>query len=129
MIRRARQSWAVAAYARGGYFLIYFLDRVRPVPNVVANLVGQVIFGLKPSASFESHDFQSRARQRKHGEASCCAQANHDHVGLRQLNGSHLSVLLRKPWSEESWRPSFAFADRRTFWPRDIRSIPILRSS
>jgi hypothetical protein len=62
--------------------LIHFLDGMRPVPDVVANLVGKVILGPEPSAGFESHDFQSGARQRKHGEPSRSAQADHDDIGL-----------------------------------------------
>jgi hypothetical protein len=53
------------------------------VPDIVANLVGKVILGLKPSTSLESDDLQSGARQRKHGEPSGRAQANHDHIGFR----------------------------------------------
>jgi hypothetical protein len=62
--------------------LIRFLDGMRPVPDVVSNLVGKVILGPEPSAGLESHDFQSGARQWKHGKPSRRAQANHDYIGL-----------------------------------------------
>ena len=81
---------------------------MRPVADVVAQLVGREVAASEPRAGFEADHLEARLRERQHRHAAGGAEADDDDVGGRGWSLSNwvcfVAVLRTRTWASEQAR-------------------------
>src|SRR5262249_54397906 len=103
--RMDRRTWRVrrrSVSAMGRDFVVCLLCRLRPAPDVVAELVRCKIAPGQPRAGLEPDDVQPGLGEGRGGDATDRPESDDDDVSFLQ-SGGHRSCLLqirlwRTPW-------------------------------